>query len=153
MTILREHQSVAESDDLSIWTHTAFCITAAVILCFEVLHRSNAPDPDTDTYKQAIQGARERLSSRESDVLAQRGVSLIDAIFLEEGAIDFQRVVRKFTATNTAIFGNDLTEHLWESPVAYDITDPGGIAKDFLEQNDFDSWFNEVFNHEGNMPF
>lgn len=144
MTILREHQSVAESDDLSIWTHTAFCITAAVILCFEILYQGNAPetDTDTDTYKQAILAARERLVNRESDVLAQRGVSLIDAIFMEEGVVDFQRVVQKFSATNTTFFSSD---HTWESPMLQDIN----LGGEILDQNDFDSWFNEVFNPEG----
>lgn len=149
MTILREHQSVADSDDLSVWTHTAFCITAAVILCFEILYHSNAPEPETDVYIQAIHAARDRLASRESDVLAQRGVSLIDAIFLEDGVVDFKRVVQKFSAANTAFFGNDTTDLTWQSPAFYNAAEPA----DFLEHNDFDSWFNEVFNHDNNMAF
>ncbi|KAL1303769.1 hypothetical protein AAFC00_007108 [Neodothiora populina] len=101
MTILREHAAIAASDDLSIWTHTAFCITAAVILCFEVSYRiatstNNGASPqygqasgegnddaDIETYRTAIQAARDRLLARREDVLASRGVTLIDVISLE----------------------------------------------------------------------
>lgn len=31
MTILREHENIALSGELCLWTHTAFCVTATVI--------------------------------------------------------------------------------------------------------------------------
>ncbi|CAK7216115.1 hypothetical protein SEUCBS140593_002761 [Sporothrix eucalyptigena] len=97
MTILREHRNITEAGDMSLWTHTAFCITAALLLSFEVLcSRSTGDEPSPGkprtveeaaqleqqaTYRSAIQYAREYLSSRMHDVLAQRGVLLIDSLF------------------------------------------------------------------------
>ncbi|CAK7215080.1 hypothetical protein SCUCBS95973_002357 [Sporothrix curviconia] len=90
MTILREHRNITEAGDMSLWTHTAFCITAALLLSFEVLCSAGATTDDAAapalleqhaTYRSAIQYARTYLSSRMHDVLAQRGVLLIDSLF------------------------------------------------------------------------
>ncbi|KJR89274.1 uncharacterized protein SPSK_05935 [Sporothrix schenckii 1099-18] len=105
MTILREHRNITEAGDMSLWTHTAFCITAALLLSFEVLcskdvdvdvdvdinDTNDTTDADADadatareqqaTYRSAIQYARTYLSGRLHDVLAQRGVLLIDSLF------------------------------------------------------------------------
>lgn len=88
MTILREHRNITEAGDMSLWTHTAFCITAALLLSFEVLctkdidaSADDAAREQQATYRSAIQYAREYLSGRLHDVLAQRGVLLIDSLF------------------------------------------------------------------------
>jgi hypothetical protein len=85
MTILREHQAITSADDLSFWTHTAFCITAAVILCFEISYCAKLGDHNVEVYCEAVQAARDRLAARKEDLLAARGVNLIDAITLEQG--------------------------------------------------------------------
>lgn len=138
MTILREHEAITATDDLSIWTHSAFCITAAVILSFEVSYRVSTANNNSTTatvdntysddnektnrelveqYRAAISAARNRLVARNNDVLASRGVTLIDVISLEETAfdhhtgssastssaskiIDLPRVVENFFAVN-----------------------------------------------------
>ncbi|KAL1904065.1 hypothetical protein Sste5344_010238 [Sporothrix stenoceras] len=124
MTILREHRNITEAGDMSLWTHTAFCITAALLLSFEVLCSKDIDADDAAreqqaTYRSAIQYAREYLSGRLHDVLAQRGVLLIDSLFpggpsseavtpsaKENGGsnIRFDDVVSAFTA-GWAMFG------------------------------------------------
>lgn len=67
MTILREHETIVEEDDLSIWTHTAFAITAAVILCFEVNTVMETTDQrSVPMYRTAVVAARDRLATRTS---------------------------------------------------------------------------------------
>lgn len=91
MTILREHRNITAAGEVSLWTHTAFCITAALLLSFEVLcttaGSTSSGDDDDEVQRQifayhnAIQYARAYLASRRHDVLAQRGVLLIDTLF------------------------------------------------------------------------
>lgn len=92
-TILSQYEALIEAKDLSIWTHTAFCITAAVILCFEI-RTSMGTNVSEDTgekvrlHKEAIVAAREHLAGRKIDVLAQRGVTLIDILLHSRGSED-----------------------------------------------------------------
>ncbi|PYH43874.1 uncharacterized protein BP01DRAFT_375025 [Aspergillus saccharolyticus JOP 1030-1] len=104
LTILREHETIINQGDFFVWTHSAFCITAAIILCFEVSSSSsgntttttnnnntnytNSAIHETNKFRLAIQAARNRLAEQKCDILAQRGVALIDAIFASEGNLD-----------------------------------------------------------------
>ncbi|KAL3421608.1 serine carboxypeptidase [Phlyctema vagabunda] len=90
MTILREHQHITESDQISIWTHTAFCVTGAMVLGLELLY-SQEEEQDQDgaitermsRYRSLLIAAQKRLDDRQGDIMAQRGARLIDTI-LEE---------------------------------------------------------------------
>ncbi|CAL5868421.1 uncharacterized protein PFLUO_LOCUS2646 [Penicillium psychrofluorescens] len=152
-TILREHAKLTQDDNPSIWTHTAFCITAAVILCFELNATSDTPTTTTETYKAAITAARSRLAMREGDVLAHRGVALIDTIFYSEDStpntdnlIDFNRACAQFstltlksTSDELPLYGvlGDSVENKIET---YDHLNLGTDV-DF----EFDTWFNGIF--------
>lgn len=91
VTILREHRNISEAGNISLWTHTAFCITAALLLSFEVLCSGSTTSDDAAaaaavleknaTYRSAVKYAHTYLSSRVHDVLAQRGVLLIESLF------------------------------------------------------------------------
>lgn len=37
-TILRYHESNTDEDDVTVWTHSAFCVTAANVLGLELYH-------------------------------------------------------------------------------------------------------------------
>lgn len=150
MTILREHEAIVEEGEASIWTHTAFAITASVILCFE----GNAllKDPKNEKvkiYRDAVAAARERLASRVGDVLAQRGVALIDAISIAEGSgssIDVNRIFANFStlsrnAEDATMFG----EVPADSPDGIPGVDTE-MQLTWNQEEDFDRWFNEVFN-------
>ncbi|KAB2572381.1 putative transcription factor lepB [Lasiodiplodia theobromae] len=97
ITILREHEKIVLEDDVSIWTHSAFCVTAIIVLCLEMLycrhaaHETDAsthrPEPDAATkerlYEELVRSAKDRLAGRQDDVLAERGVRLADLILSE----------------------------------------------------------------------
>lgn len=163
MTILREHETIVREEDISIWTHTAFAITAAVIMCFEVnAIAESAFSASAQSYKEAILSARSRLASRDLDVLAQRGVALIDAIFTADSdmntggtsskMMDFGQILAKFSTFSRLNLGSPSTD-----------ASPGGIpsvgSQDVIgahfdemrptwgtaEDIDFDAWFNETF--------
>lgn len=166
MTILREHETIVNEDDLSIWTHTAFAITAAIILCFEVNTTVRGPSNDLiDAYREAVIAARERLAARVCDVLAQRGVALIDAIFIAEQASPssaeknqrathyFNRVSDNFSTLSRVGLSIDVgdiprsTNSFGNSPgegPELDIEElPLALGP---EEVDFDAWFNGIFN-------
>ncbi|KAJ5565192.1 hypothetical protein N7513_001434 [Penicillium frequentans] len=166
MTILREHETIVEDDDLSIWTHTAFAITAAVILCFEVNTVMETPDRrSVPMYRTAVLAARDRLSSRNGDVLAQRGVALINAIFIAEQSgssapemnrlkpIDFNRVFSNFSTLSKASAipsPDEMTPGKLSTgtPETIDAPDVGELQLAWnQEEIDFDLWFNGIFNN------
>lgn len=167
-TILREHEAITQCDDLSIWTHTAFCITAAVILCFEVLHRGSVESPEVASHRDAIQAARDRLIARKDDVLASRGVTLIDVLSLEISSqadgpvaaaedtsrgIDLSRVVSKFSAAN-ASYNKHGPSELDAEDCSWNMLDFAFEVDDHYMEDlsglpsigDFDEWYNKTFN-------
>ncbi|KAJ5161474.1 hypothetical protein N7492_006866 [Penicillium capsulatum] len=165
MTILREHETIVNEDDLSIWTHTAFAITAAVILCFEVNTAAvGINNGMIEAYREAVIGARERLAFRRCDVLAQRGVALIDAIFIAEQTSPgnaersqratnyFNQVSENFSTLSRPGFGVDmgnmpLGNFFGNSPEDATEDDTGEIQLVMgQEEVDFDAWFNGIFN-------
>jgi hypothetical protein len=162
MTILREHEVIVREEDVSIWTHTAFAITAAVIMCFEVNATAENQVSIAQNYTDAIHAARSRLAARNNDVLAQRGVALIDAIFTAEspmGAsghhnkmIDFGQIMAKFSSFTRLNLGPDTPEASVGRFSDMDTEDVIGAhfeqmqpAWDTAEDIDFDAWFNGTF--------
>lgn len=167
MTILREHETIVEEGDLSIWTHTAFAITAGVILCFEmkaILQDPNSDKVNVEMYRAAVIAARHRLAGRTGDVLAQRGVALIDSILIAEQSysdgkslhnqtsIDFNRIIANFSTLSRASaipYSDEMT------PGKVSANTPDGMSSTDLndfqfawnqEEIDFDRWFNGIFN-------
>ncbi|CAG8904118.1 unnamed protein product [Penicillium egyptiacum] len=167
MTILREHEVIVREGDISIWTHTAFAITAAVILCFEVNATAENQVAIAQSHKDAIVAARTRLADRINDVLAQRGVALIDAIFTADTAsgsglgnkmIDFGQILAKFsnfTRMNLGPEAPDTTLTKFSNADPQDVIgahfDEMQPAWDTAEDVDFDAWFNGTF-HTLNDP-
>jgi hypothetical protein len=163
-TILREHEQTTEGNFLSIWTHSAFCLTAAVVLGLELLHRADHTDSTANRYRQMVLSAAERLRNRRCDAIAQRGAILIDTMLAAEedlvlrlmrmlphvgsGAsrqrqvinemIGSQEIISKFLASNPDTFGTP--------PAMQNITiDEMHPALELYPTADFDSWYNEVF--------
>ncbi|CRL29299.1 Fungal transcriptional regulatory protein, N-terminal [Penicillium camemberti] len=162
MTILREHEVIIREGDISIWTHTAFAITAAVIMCFEVNATAETQVAIAQTHKDAIVAARTRLADRTNDVLAQRGVALIDAIFtadvtsdsagLDNKMIDFGQILAKFSTFTRMNIGPDTPDTSASRFSNADSQDVIGAhfnemqpAWDTAEDIDFDAWFNGTF--------
>ncbi|KAJ5340579.1 hypothetical protein N7541_009703 [Penicillium brevicompactum] len=162
MTILREHEAIVREEDISIWTHTAFAITAAVIMCFEVNATAENQIDIAQSYRDAIHAARTRLAARNNDVLAQRGVALIDAIFTadpfmgasghRQRAVDFGQILAKFSSFTRLNIPPDTPE---TSVGRFSDMDSGDVigahfdqmqpAWDTAEEIDFDAWFSGTF--------
>lgn len=147
------------ADDLSVWTHTAFCITAAVILCFAINHLSEGDGITAGKYKAAILGTKERLKSRKSDLLAQRGVVLID-VLMEE--LSSQKISSLGSSITRILKRMDVElSQEWESDEKgetpymamddYPIEDMSQFLGEFdptLEaEAEFDIWFRSLFNN------
>ncbi|KAH8195107.1 hypothetical protein TruAng_010727 [Truncatella angustata] len=152
MTILREHELLIQDDELSIWTHTAFCITAAVILCFEIYHTSNDVAV-VEGYKSLVEATRDRLVSRDSDLLAQRGVALIEALLEQRQThpTSTDGVVVDFDYVAAALYPVTTTSPT-QPPISAD--DTSGVENFTMEESHldrnyaeagFDSWFNDMF--------
>lgn len=169
-TILSQYEALIEANDLSIWTHTAFCITAAVILCFEI-RTSTGTNVSEDTeervrlHREAIVAARGHLACRKIDVLAQRGVTLIDILLHSRGSDDSStfgaHVMAEFnhitSNMNSVSYGDGQVTGQPASPAlpAFSHQDifSGIESMDYSSMdfdinytgNEFEKWFNGIF--------
>lgn len=158
-TILRYHENNTNLDNVSVWTHSAFFITAANVLGLELYHM-DAEDERVDTYRNILIRARNRLLQRRGDVLSQRSASLIDTVLRFEkqraqsrqmqnaanfldfqthqfsyDALDFNQTMANFIAMDqwVALEGIDLSSTLELEPVSS------------LAIDDFEPWFSQAF--------
>lgn len=146
-TILRHHARTIEKEHVSIWTHSAFCITATIVLGLEMFHRTNHQDEDAVSYRTLIIEAKDRLSARVGDVVAERGAALIATILRVEhetflanrlpGNVDFWAVIDDFLSRHHPSFAVD-TGGAVEVGASYQ--QPYDIHFDYL-----DTWFNQAF--------
>lgn len=169
-TILSQYEALVEAKDLSIWTHTAFCITAAVILCFEIrtstgTNVSEGAEEKVKMHKEAVEAAREHLVRRKIDVLAQRGVTLIDLLLHSRGSDDPStfgtHVMAEFNNVTSNMFsvphGAEQGTHQFASvglPAfphednlnGMDTMDYSNMDFEFdYTGNEFEKWFNGIF--------
>ncbi|KAL2834798.1 hypothetical protein BJY01DRAFT_238977 [Aspergillus pseudoustus] len=159
MTILREHETIVGEEDLFIWTHTAFAITGAVILCFEMNALSEQDRTLAQQYREAIVAARTRLGIRKHDALAQRGVALIDAIFMadsgssrtDNGFVNFNHVLSNFSILSMSVEKLNPPEHsihrAWGDNLGcgIDVDNESQPVWDQEGDGDFNDWFNGIF--------
>lgn len=157
MTILREHGelSASESGCFSIWVHSAFCVTATVVLCLNILHADKQIPPSLRSIEQQldlVMSARARLERQRCDVMARRGVHLIDAMLEErgrltslssssrldgQGEMSFDRIARRFFELEDE---ND--DPAIVSPNS--VVDAEGLSMTEWPQ-EFDAWFRSTF--------
>jgi hypothetical protein len=81
-SILDECAAVANTNAPSLWTHSAFCITGIMVVGLELLFRDIHTDDEASRLRAALNDTAVRLRTRKCDVIAERGVTLIDT-FLE----------------------------------------------------------------------
>jgi len=163
-TILREHEQAATDGTLSIWTQSAFCITAAMVLGLDLLHRVTHTDDQASEHRHQLARAADRLRARRCDVLAAKAARLIDVFLAVEEDLVI-RVMRKRGgniegAQREAIsdmiqsqeilarfldFGTDLhvLDTVGPSPASMDSFDLAFNPTDATE--DFEAWFQTVF--------
>lgn len=163
VTILREHERATADETLSIWTHTAFCITASIVLGLDLLYRTSHTDEQANEYRNLLTRASERLRKRRVDTLATACAKLVDVILeveeelvikamrkhggsleeMQQEAINevimSQDILAKFLDLNV---GFDMPEWPWTTPVAVQAPEAG--FQDIVA-GDFNVWFDEVF--------
>jgi hypothetical protein len=171
------------ANDVSFWEHSAYCVTASIILCLQLLyphkdaldhgdggHQDKKIPPllggaDHQKYYDLVSSTRERLASRRGDIIAKRGVRLIDTMLSVGGLpgfsrtpaaaftpvrpsfsqevttsdvrIDLQEIVAQFLAGDVAAQGWDCSPTA-EPPADMDLMDV-----------DFDTWFEGIFRAPG----
>ncbi|RMJ03376.1 hypothetical protein CDV36_015100 [Fusarium kuroshium] len=77
MTILREHEAVFAEKCTPLWTHSAFCVTAAIVLGLELLFRDAHMDQNAIKLRSTLANTAVRLRGCKCDVIAARGAALI----------------------------------------------------------------------------
>lgn len=139
-TILREHKSLSDSTSkcIPIWSHSAFCITAVVVLCLDMLH-GGIPRQSHEHQRSLVTQARARLLTHVTDTMARRGVHLIDAMLDEDGHAtgqsDLHRVFESFWALDAP------GSHSQREPCL----DPQYGFSHVDHPEDFDEWFHQAF--------
>lgn len=86
VTILREHEQIYEHQESCpiLWLHSAFCVTAIVVICLNMLYCRDHMSMDRQLhFETMIRKARSRLSLNLTDTMARRGVFLVDALLHE----------------------------------------------------------------------
>ncbi|KAF4969314.1 hypothetical protein FSARC_3469 [Fusarium sarcochroum] len=80
MTIFHAYEYISKELTVPIWIHSAFCVTAAMVIGLELLFRESHVDDEARRLRAAMTVAAQRLRSQKSDVIAERGVALIDTV-------------------------------------------------------------------------
>jgi hypothetical protein len=132
------------------WVHSAFCVTAVVVICLNLLYcRASMTAERREHYEKLIRGAKARLSLTRNDTMARRGVFLIDAMLDEDllclatlnqangdgTKAEFVRILHRFLQQDqqdphmsTSVFHSDEFDH--------------GVGD---QLDDFDTWYNQMF--------
>ncbi|EWZ00028.1 hypothetical protein FOYG_03940 [Fusarium oxysporum NRRL 32931] len=82
---LEEHEAVSkDGNEISLWTHSAFCVTATMVIGLELLFREVHIDDEARRLRGAFAGTAPRLKDHKCDRIAERGPALIETM-LEAG--------------------------------------------------------------------
>lgn len=149
MTILREHEQIASTGSKCppIWVHSAFCVTAIVVMCLNLLYcHVSMTQATKDQHHTLISKARNRLSKLRNDSMARRGVLIIDAMLDEDifymatkhapssDRPEFLRILNRFLQRDQEGTGSSL------------VPDPYTFEPGLWSQvEDFDMWYYQMF--------
>ncbi|KAH7041589.1 uncharacterized protein B0I36DRAFT_234147 [Microdochium trichocladiopsis] len=169
LTILHQQEETSSRALISMWTHSAFCITAAVVIGLELLHHTSHTGTEAQRLRVTLAKAAGRLRRRRCDVIAERGAALIDTMLAieEELVINMMRassqgviadetrhaMINQMIENNQilarllALAPGDLTKETQDWPAIQ--VDPNAHAAAFSftgsEGAEIDSWFSQVF--------
>ncbi|OAA75940.1 Zn(2)-C6 fungal-type DNA-binding domain protein [Akanthomyces lecanii RCEF 1005] len=162
VTILLEHgHATSTSEETpSVWTQSAFCTTATVVLGLELLYGQTGPDSKHHGYLTILRDASARLEKRRCDMMAIKCGRLIHA-FLE--AHDDLAVSEQLTPGRERVHlaDNIIRDHrLMSQVVSVEATEADlksdGLLSNWMLYNDislgpeqfafdFDAWYNQIF--------
>lgn len=151
MTILREHEQIAGRgfECPPIWLHSAFCVTAIVVICLNLLYCHHSMTSDAKLQHQTlINKARGRLGKCRNDTMARRGVLLIDAMLAEDvsdsatqdtpsstNRPEFLRILNRFVQRDQE--GKQVQASMPDMHTSASLP--------YSQVDDFDTWYNQMF--------
>lgn len=145
-TILSHHERHAHADLVSMWTHSAFAVTAANVLGLELYH-TNTNAASAAEIRDILTKAQERLLRRRGDKLADRSAELIGSILRFDKERAWMKTVEDTVAMED-IFKDDymsrffgLDDGLIEDEESE--SDPQNGKMVLLEE--FEPWFTQAF--------
>ncbi|KAL4902890.1 hypothetical protein BDW74DRAFT_186556 [Aspergillus multicolor] len=85
-TIIKEQKEARlDTNAPVLWIMQAFGVTASIILCLDLFHRPrDHPDADATYHRQLINDGLEMLADGPSNMIATRGVHLLEALLARE---------------------------------------------------------------------
>ncbi|KAF5664703.1 c6 zinc finger domain-containing protein [Fusarium heterosporum] len=118
--IFKEYESISKEGVIPIWTHSAFCVTAAVVVGLELLFREAHTDEEARSLRSTMKSTAYSLRNRHSDIIAARCAALIDTILSveEELVVNIMRLsldggtsqlrVTQIDMVNKMVKGNEI---------------------------------------------
>ncbi|KAJ0424986.1 hypothetical protein BJY00DRAFT_308874 [Aspergillus carlsbadensis] len=84
-TIIKEQKGARGDGGPVLWIQQAFGVTASIILCLDLFHRPRtASDTEATHHRQLINDGLEMLADGPSNMIAKRGVGLLEALLARE---------------------------------------------------------------------
>ncbi|KAL3460882.1 hypothetical protein BJX64DRAFT_278174 [Aspergillus heterothallicus] len=84
-TIIKEQKEARSDGGPVLWIQQAFGVTASIILCLDLFHRPRtASDTEAAHHRQLINDGLEMLADGPSNMIAKRGVGLLEALLARE---------------------------------------------------------------------
>ncbi|KAL4946456.1 hypothetical protein BDV06DRAFT_218386 [Aspergillus oleicola] len=82
-TIIKEQKEARKDDGPVLWIQQAFGVTASIILTLDLFHRPRG-DTEATHHRQLINDGLEMLADGPSNMIAKRGVHLLEALLARE---------------------------------------------------------------------
>lgn len=141
ITILREHESIVNASDtrIPVWSHSAFCVTAVIVLCLNILH-GGISEETHQHHRHLVTKARTRLMAQKNDTMAKRGVYLTNIMLGERpnGGVRLDSILEKF-------WGQEYAQDAQEEEIRADSSFDTELA---AGMEDFEVWFRQAFNQD-----
>ncbi|KAG9497541.1 hypothetical protein J7337_010402 [Fusarium musae] len=102
-TIFKEYESISQEGVIPIWTHSAFCVTATIVIGLELLFREAHTDNEAISLRSIMNRTAQSLRSRQSDILAARCAALIETILLIEEELVLSLMRSSFDGSTTQL--------------------------------------------------
>ncbi|KAF5711870.1 c6 zinc finger domain-containing protein [Fusarium mundagurra] len=83
-TIFKEYESISEEGVIPIWTHSAFCVTAIIVIGLKLLFRETHTDDEASSSHSIMNRTAQSLKSKQSDIIAAPCAALIKTILQVE---------------------------------------------------------------------
>lgn len=123
-----------------MWTQSAFCTTATIVLGMELLYRPNEAEATHKEYRQLMRNAALRLRQRREDVMAAKSASMIDRLLEAEATLSHSSQTDALREEHIAkIFRDHLLSAGWTT-----VYTPSQIL-DIPETQDFVDWYDSLF--------